>query len=94
MRAGFVTELCAISENLELKGNSALRTKYPELFRSASNLKGMRNILAHRYGLPGPGIDWEKVWQVLHSELESDIVAKLKDVIAKEEEEAEEDEGE
>ena len=91
MRAGFVTELCAMSENSKLKGNSPLRTKYPDLFLSASNLKGMRNILAHRYGLPGPGIDGERVWEVFHSELESDILPKLKEVIVKEEEEAEQE---
>ena len=50
----------------------------------------MRNVLAHRYGLPGPGIDWGKVWEVLDSELESDVIPKLNEAITEEEAEAEE----
>lgn len=92
--AGFVMELCAISENLEIKRNSPLRTRYPDLFTSAASLKGQRNILAHQYGLPAARIDWGLVWETLNSKLESDILVQLEEAIQQEEaEEAEEEEG-
>src|SRR2546423_6128207 len=83
-RAGFVMELCSISENLEIKKNSPLRTKYPALFTSASALRGQRDILTHKYGLPSESIDWGLVWNTLDSKLESDLLVKLDDVITKE----------
>jgi uncharacterized protein with HEPN domain len=89
-----VNELCAISENLNVKEVSPMRTRYPELFESASSLRGMRNILVHRYGLPGPGVDWEIVWAALDSHLESDLLPKLDEAIGKEEEEENEEEEE
>jgi uncharacterized protein with HEPN domain len=77
-------ELCAISENLDIKKNSPLRTKYPALFTSASALRGQRDILTHRYGLPSDSIDWGLVWKTLDNKLESDLLVELEDVINKE----------
>jgi uncharacterized protein with HEPN domain len=79
--------LCSISENLNLKAASPLRDRYQDLFKWARHFNGMRNILAHRYGLPTPGVDWAVVWAVLDGELESDLLPKLDEAIRKEEEE-------
>jgi len=86
MRSGFINELCAISENLDLKKNSPFRKKYPELFRTASALRGQRDILTHRYGLPAATINWSLVWETLDSKLEDDLAVKLNKAIDKEDE--------
>jgi hypothetical protein len=92
MRLGFVHELCAISENLELKKSSPLRGKYQELFQIASALRGQRNVLTHQYGLPTAEIDWALVWATLDSHLENTLIPPLDKAIEEEENMEDEDE--
>jgi len=87
-----VHELCAISENLDLKKNSPLREKYPELFQVAKGLRGQRDILTHRYGLPSSTIDWSLVWATFDYKLENVLLPSLDKAIEDEENEEDEDE--
>lgn len=90
LRAGFIHELCAISENLNFKRTSPLLQKYPSLFTVAKRLRGLRDILTHRYGLPDPTIDWSLVWRVFDSELGQDLLPPLNEAIEGEKTEDEE----
>jgi uncharacterized protein with HEPN domain len=67
-----------------------MKTRYPDLFKTASALRGMRDILTHRYGLPGPTVDWSKVWAVFETHLESGLLKELEEAVKQEEDSAEE----
>lgn len=58
--------------------------KYPGLFTVAKGLRGLRDILTHRYGLPEPTIKWSLVWAIFDSELEQDLLPQLNEAIEKE----------
>jgi uncharacterized protein YutE (UPF0331/DUF86 family) len=62
-----------------------MRIRHPRLFDTARVLKGQRNILTHRYGLPDPSIDWSKVWETLAVHLEEHLLRDLNEAILKEE---------
>lgn len=93
VRLGFVHELCAVSENLDLKKNSPLREKYPDLFQAASSLRGQRDILTHRYGLPSPTVDWSLVWTTFDTSLEGLLIEPLNKAIEEEDGQESDDEG-
>jgi hypothetical protein len=81
LRAGYVHELCAVSENLSLKKDSPMMQRHPELSKAAKALRGQRDILTHRYGLPDPSIDWSLVWETFESDLENIILPPLNEAI-------------
>ena len=84
IRLGFVHQLCAISENLELKKNSPLREKHPDLFRAAGKLRDQRNILTRRYELSSEEIDWSLVQTTFDTNLEGLLMPSLKKAIEEE----------
>ena len=67
--------------------------KYPELFQVARGLRGQRDILTHRYGLPSSAIDWSLVWATFDYKLENVLLPSLDKAIEDEENEEDEDEG-
>ena len=50
----------------------------------------MRDILTHRYGLPGPEVDWTKVWAVMAGKFESELLKQLDEAVVKEQNSADE----
>lgn len=86
LRDSYIVLLNAITENLDLKQDDPLRTKYPEPFQEARGLHQMCCILDHKYQVAGvkTPVDWPMVWKVLNDKVPNTLASLLERAVAEE----------
>lgn len=81
-----MVDMHTIAENLDIKQQDPLRSRYEDLFKEARSLKRQCSILEHKYEVAGAAIDidWDEIWVTLTRRLPEQLEPRLKKAIENE----------